>query len=188
MKLPHLFGILSLLISFICGLAQAASNAQVLGVGNGVYQGSGTLQSQVYPVPDLGFISQRTLGHQTITATTRAYLITNTDSAANQMIRQAVLGPLLNALIQMPIAEATAQLEVVYIDSINFKLIDLKTKAPAGSGFCSEESCTFSANVSNGLELNETWTPSANGFIISGSQNFHGLRSVYRAQMTRAGQ
>lgn len=121
MKISHVVGTLSVLFSFISILAQAAPSAQVLGVRNGVYRGSGTLQSQVYPVPDLGFISQRSVSNGTITATTRAYLLTNTESVANQMIRQAVLA-------------------------------------------------------------------TSNGFVISGSQNFYGLRSVYRARMNRPAQ
>ena len=174
------FGLLISLISFT---AQAADQSlQVLGVKAGVYQGRGTLTSQTPGIPNLGFISRRTLNNGMITASTKAYLLSPAD-LRGQIISRMVLGEALTLLLQMPIAEATAQLKVLYTDSVNFKLIDMKTKALAGNGFCGGGKCTFTARVNSGLELNETWTPQAHGFSISGSQNFYGLRSVYTAEM-----
>lgn len=183
MKFSKIAGSLTLLLMLISTTIQAADSVDhVLGVRDGVYQGRGVLESQVFPVPNLGFMSRRTLSNGQITATTRAYLITN-DSANSQKIRQMVLGPVLTALLEMPIAEATAQLKVHYTDSENFKLIDLKTKSIAGSGSCTNGTCSFSARVNSGLELTETWIPTAQGFLITGHQNFYGLRSTYTAQM-----
>lgn len=174
---------LLILLTLLSFSAQAADKAfHVLGVRDGIYLGSGTLQSQTIGIPNLGFISKRTLSNGTITATTKAYLLSPAD-AQGQMMSGMVLGPILTALLEMPIAQATAQLQVVYTDSVNFKMIDMKTKTQAGVGFCAGGSCTFSAKVSNGLELNETWLATSNGFAISGSQNFSGLRSIYKAQM-----
>lgn len=183
MKLSIIAGALGLLISLTSFTSRASGQAlQVLGVKAGVYQGRGTLTSQTPGIPNLGFISRRTLGNGMITASTRAYVLSPSD-LRGQIISRLVLGEVLTQLLQMPIAEATAQLKVLNTDAVNFKLIDMKTKALAGSGFCAGGKCTFTARVSSGLELNETWTPTADGFLISGSQNFYGLKSVYTAEM-----
>lgn len=137
---------------------RAAGNGITLGVANGVYAGSGVLQSESLLVPNLKFESVRRLQDGIIQARTQAKLFGHV------------------------VAEAAALLQVRPIDSQNFELLDLENNgAVSGTGFCGLAFCSFTATVMNGgLQLNETWVATATGFrIVEGSQNFKGIRSKY---------
>jgi hypothetical protein len=141
------------------------ADGSVLGVPHGVYSGSGQLLSQSMIVPDLDFVSRRKINAGVIIAKTTAQFY----GAA--------------------LATASAKLRViVHPDGRTFQLVDDKTSQPAGSGRCSDTSCTFTARVMNGeLELTETWRPTSDGFeVINASQVFKGLPASYSSSFVRS--
>lgn len=157
--MKSLFILLSLVLATSAfAETRAAGNGLTLGVPNGLYAGSGVLQSESLLVPNLKFESVRRLQDGTIQARTQAKLFGHV------------------------VAEASALLKIRAVDSQNFELLDLENGgAVSGTGFCGVAFCSFTATVMNGaLELNETWATTATGFrIVEGSQNFRGIRSTY---------
>jgi hypothetical protein len=153
---------------FSLALSMNVSFADVLGVPDGNYEGTGVLHSSML-VPNMSFSSTRSLSNGIIEAHTTAMLFK-----------------------KFELASVEAKLQVVLNDETHFSMFDLNhldedgLPTEAGQGTCDGTSCTFTATVMSGkLTLTETWIPTPEGFkIVNGSQTFKDLKSTYDGVFT----
>lgn len=165
MNLKHmLFSIVLLVSSMSFGVEPVSLNGAVFGIEEGLYEGSGTLLSQEFFVPNIRFNSIRKISGGTLKAKTDAKFLLFT------------------------VATAQARLQVEPLSEVEFQILDLdNNKEVCGGGVCNESSCTFKASVMSGdLILQETWVRTEDGFAVkNGSQTFKGKRSIYEAIFVR---
>lgn len=147
-----LFGLNALAVDAV------STNGGVLGIDPGVYKGSGVLASQTFGVVDFDFTTTRTLGGGEIHASSTA------------------------SFWSVPLATASADFRVVPRAGGVFDLVGLNA-GDSGHGVCNAVACRFTAHAMSGaLTLTETWTRTARGFTIDGSQDFHGAVATYSTE------